>query len=159
MAGASLPRPAVFNPTLRTSSLPYQIATNRVADWIGARLVPSTSCPRPGASNPTTARTVSMKAAHPDRRGRTVVFLEVDLGNYSRERILGKFRAFRASERARCILFVTPSPERAQLVVDWIGETALDEVQALSFDELRAGTLDPGTEPIREAGRADGLAA
>ena len=29
-----------FNPTLRTDSLPHQIATSRFADWPGVRLVP-----------------------------------------------------------------------------------------------------------------------
>jgi hypothetical protein len=102
-------------------------------------------------------------AAGPGRRqGSDLVFLEVDLGSYSRERVLGKVRAFRESERARSILIVTPTPERAQIVVasvrDAYGPAALDEMRPLSFEEVQGGMLDPGTEPLVR-GEADALVA
>lgn len=152
-----------FNPTLRTESLPHQIATNRVADWLGARLVPEHLLPVRSRAELQHRPDGVYEAELPDSKGRDLVFLEVDLGSYSRERMLGKVAAFRASERARSILIVTPTPERAQLVTEWVrdayGPAALDEVQALSFDEVKAGMLDPGTEPIRRGSADDRFAA
>jgi hypothetical protein len=43
-------------------------------------------------------------------------------------------------------------------VRDAYGQAALDEVQALSLDELRSGMLDPGTEPL-QGGAPERLAA
>lgn len=141
-----------FNPTLRTDSLPHQIATNRVVDWLGARLVPEHLLPVRSRAALQHRPDGVYEAARPDAKGRDLVFLEVDLGSYSRERMLGKVAAFRASDRARSILIVTPTPERAQLVTEWVrdayGPAALDEVQALSFEEVKAGMVDPGTEPL-----------
>jgi hypothetical protein len=58
--------------------------------------------------------------------------------------------------------FTTPTSERARLVVAWVrddyGQAVLDEVQALSLDELRSGMLDPWTEPLQLDGASDGLA-
>jgi hypothetical protein len=133
-----------FNPTLRTESLPHQIATNRVADWLGARLVPEHLLPARFRAELQHRPDGVYEAARADARGRDLVLLEVDLGSYSRERLLGKVRAFRESERARSILIVTPTAERGQLVVAWVrdayGPAGLAEVQALPFDEVRAGT-------------------
>jgi hypothetical protein len=141
-----------FNPILRETSIPHQVATNRVGDWLGARLIPEHLLPvhQPGAQRH--RPDAIYRAAAADSAGRQLVFLEVDLGHYNRQRILGKVDAFLAHEHARSILFVCPTPERAAVVSGWIreqyGEGVMDRIQPLSFDQVReGGWLDPGTEP------------
>lgn len=141
-----------FNIALRDTSMPHQIATNRVGDWLGARLIPEHLL-SPHAPDAQRHRPDAVyRAAQPDSAGRQLVFLEVDLGWYSRQRILGKVDAFLARPDARSILFVTPTPERAALIGDWIraehGDTMMRRIQPLTFAQIReGGWLDPGTEP------------
>jgi Replication-relaxation len=141
-----------FNPTLRESSIPHQVATNRVGDWLGARLIPEHLLPVHAPNAQRHRPDAVYRAATPDAAGRQLVFLEVDLGHYSRQRVLGKVDAFLAHPGARSILIVSPTEERSTAVADWIreqyGEAIMDRVQPLTFDQVReGGWLDPGTEP------------
>ena len=91
------------------------------------------------------------------------MFLEVDLGHYSRQRILGKVDAFLDHPDARSILFVAHNERRSSITSQWIrekyGEAIMDRVQPLTFDQIReGGWLDPGTEPA-QGPDADALAA
>ena len=91
--------------------------------------------------------------ARPDADGRTLVLVEVDLGNYTRQRILGKLRTFLANEESRAAIFVTPTAERAQQIAGWIrarhGDGVMRRVQVLTLDELRDGQLlDPELSPV-----------
>jgi hypothetical protein len=45
-----------FSARLRETSMPHQIATNRVGDWLGARLLPEHLLPAPGRDGTATAR-------------------------------------------------------------------------------------------------------
>lgn len=88
-----------FNPTLRDSSIPHQILVNRVADWLGADLIPEHLLPmsskeqwRHKPDGVYTALT-PREDTHPTRT-LPMIWLEVDLGHYSRDRIKGKVRAF-----------------------------------------------------------------
>jgi hypothetical protein len=141
-----------FSATVRETSLPHQIATNRVADWLGAALTPEHLLPAADAKATRHRPDGVYDAAQPDAHGRTLVFLEVDLGHYSRERILGKVSAFLDHPRARSILIVSPNRDRSRLVSSWVrdayGEAIIGQVQPLTFDQLRDGSyLRPGTEP------------
>jgi hypothetical protein len=144
--------PRRFSPTLRETSMPHQIATNRVGDWLGARLIPEHLLPVHAQNAQRHRPDAVYRAVAPDAQGRQLVFLEVDLGHYSRQRILGKVDAFLAHPAARSILFVTPTQERAAVVSTWIreqyGEGIMGRIQPLTFDQIReGGWLDPGTEP------------
>jgi Replication-relaxation len=141
-----------FSATLRETSMPHQVATNRVGDWLGARLLPEHLLPvhQPGSQRH--RPDALYRAAAPDSAGRQLVFLEVDLGHYSKQRILGKVDAFLAHEQARSILFVCPTAERAAAISGWIrdtyGEALMERIQPLTFDQIReGGWLDSGTEP------------
>jgi hypothetical protein len=141
-----------FNPILRETSIPHQVATNRIGDWLGARLIPEHLLPVHAPNAQRHRPDAVYRAAAPDAHGRQLVFLEVDLAHYSRQRILGKIDAFLAHPQARSILFVSPTEERSTAVAEWIreryGEAIMDRVQPLTFDQIReGGWLDPGTEP------------
>ena len=141
-----------FSPTLRESSIPHQIATNRVGDWLGARLLPEHLLPVHAPNAQRHRPDAVYRAASPDASGRRLVFLEVDLGHYNRQRILGKVDAFLGHPDARSILFVSNTSERSAVVTAWIreqyGEGIMGRVQPLTFDQIReGGWLDPGTEP------------
>jgi hypothetical protein len=141
-----------FNPTLRASSLPHQIATNRVADWLGAELQPEHLLPARGAEAARHRPDGVYEAAARDAQGRGLVFLEVDLGHYTRERLLGKVRAFLDDRLARSIVIVSPDRDRSRLVSSWVrdayGEAIIGRVQPLTFAQvLEGGYLRDGTEP------------
>lgn len=142
-----------FNPTLRAASLDHQIVTNRVGDWLGAELRHEHLLPAHGNGDAFRHRPDAVfTAAQADAQGRRTVFLEVDLGHYSRERILGKVKAFLSDTDARTIVFASPTPARAALVNSWIrdiyGDAIGQRMQTLTFDQLQAGGyLHPGAEP------------
>lgn len=152
-AGAEAFRGRRFNPTLRHTSIDHQIMTNRVGDWLGAQLRPEHLLPAPGGGDAFRHRPDAVyTASKPDAEGRQLVFLEVDLGHYSRERILGKVNAFLDSRDARSILLVAPTRERARVIGGWVrdtyGEEIVNRVQPLTFEQVReGGYLRPGTEP------------
>jgi protein involved in plasmid replication-relaxation len=152
-----------FSATLPDSSMPHQIATNRVGDWLGARLLPEHLLPvhKPNAQRHRPDGVY--RCAAPDGMGRRLVFLEVDLGHYSRQRILGKIDAFLDHPDARSILFVSQTERRSAITAQWIreqyGEAIMGRVQPLTFEQIcEGGWLDPGTEPA-QGPDADALAA
>jgi hypothetical protein len=112
--GAEAFRGRRFNPTLRASSIDHQIMTNRVADWLGAELTPEHLLPAGGRGDAYRHRPDGIyTAAAADAFGRQLVFFEVDLGHYSRDRLLGKVTAFLKHPEGRGMLIVSPRPMRA----------------------------------------------
>jgi Replication-relaxation len=150
-----------FNPILRDSSIPHQIATNRIADWLGAQLLPEHLLPAPSAEAARHRPDGMYEVAQSDRSGRAMVLLEVDMGHYSRARILGKVAAFLEHRRALAVLFACPNEQRATLVERTIRERydeyVLERITVRTFEQLRAGArpiaydepLDPA--PRRES--------
>lgn len=135
-----------FNPTLRDSSIPHQILVNRVADWLGADLTPEHLLPMTSkeqwrhkpdgvyqALNP-------REDSHPTRT-RAMVWLEVDLGHYSRERIKGKLRAFHADEEAGHLLLVTHTAARANQIARWLNTERFG--RAITIASLTELIADP----------------
>ena len=151
--GAEVFRGRRFNPTLRRESLDHQIITNRVGEWLGAELRHEHLLPAPGKGAAFRHRPdATYTAAVPDQHGRRTVFLEVDLGHYSRERILGKVQAFLTTDDGRNMLIVSPTPERAGTIGLWLrdryGEAITARTQSLTFEQINAGGyIRPGTEP------------
>lgn len=73
--------------------IPHQLAVNRVADWLGTPLTAPRRAPRDhygGRHEPDGA----YHASQADDEGRRLVLVEVDLGHYSRKRIIAKMRTF-----------------------------------------------------------------
>lgn len=128
---------------LADPSIPHQLAVNRVGDWLRARLIGEHLLDLAGRDR--RHRPDAAFHARQDADGRTLVLVEVDLGNYTRSRILGKLRTFLASEESRGAIFVTPTAERAQQIAGWIrtrhGDSVMRRVQVLTFTELRDGQL------------------
>lgn len=128
----------------------HQLATNRVGDWLGATLLPESEA---GSSLDRRHRPDGAYAVAPDEAGRDLVLVEVDLGHYSRTRVLAKALALTEHPRARGLVFATPDRDRARLVARWIREAygpALSErLEIFSFAELEAGArLAPELQPI-----------
>ena len=156
-AGAELRgRPARGD--LTDSSIPHQLAVNRTGDWLHARLIGEHLLENPGKDR--RHRPDAAYHARPDAEGRTLVLVEVDLGNYTRSRILGKLRTFLANEESRGAIFVTQDAARAEQITGWIrarhGDGVMRRVQVLTFDELRDGQLlDPQLAPVVTNPRGD----
>ena len=136
---------------LTDPSIPHQLAVNRVGDWLHARLIGEHLLDPAGRDR--RHRPDGAYHARPDADGRTLVLVEVDLGNYTRQRILGKLRTFLANEESRAAIFVTPTAERAEQIAGWIrarhGDGVMRRVQVLTLDELRDGQLlDPELSPV-----------
>jgi hypothetical protein len=127
-------------------------------DWRWHRVAPdgvayqSTGCQRLTGAVLATAPTASPRPSRPDAHGRNLVFLEVDLGHYSRERVLGKVKAFLDNPDARSIVLVTRTRERARRLGDWVrayGRGVMRRVQPLTFERVKTGgVLRRGTEPL-----------
>ena len=137
-------------PTLRDTSVPHQLAVNRVGDALGVQLIPEHALELRGVEH--RHRPDGAYRSHPDELGRDLVFVEVDLGHYSRARLLGKLRAFLDHGDARSILIAAPTEQRAELIAQWAreryGNHVIDRVQLFTIAELHAGArLAPGTEP------------
>ena len=137
---------------LTDSSIPHQLAVGRVGDWLGTRLIGEHLLDCAGKHR--RHRPDAAYHAHPDADGRTLVLVEVDLGNYTRQRILGKLRTFLANEESRGAIFVSPDTARAEQVAGWIrarhGDGVMRRVQVLTLDELRDGQLlDPDLSPAQ----------
>lgn len=144
---------------LSEASIPHQLAVNRVGDWLGARLIGEHQIE--GAGKDRRHRPDAAYLAAPDDQGRDLILVEVDLGNYTRARILGKVATFLTNDNARAALIVTPDQDRAAKVAAWIrqahGDGVMRRLKVLTFDEVRdARLLDPdlapaGAQPTRSA--------
>jgi hypothetical protein len=140
-------------PALSARSIPHQLAVNRVGDALQTPLIGEHLLHAGGERR---HRPDAAYRCAPDERGRDLVFLEVDLGHYSRARVLGKVGTFLEHPHARSIIFATPTEERAALVGAWIrhahGPAVMQRVQLLTLAELAHGAaLDPGTEPAERS--------
>lgn len=151
-AVAALRRRSLAGSTLRGRSvkveiaepaIPHQLAVTRIADILGAGVTAEHLLE--GAPAHRRHRPDAAYLSQPDRRGRSIVMLEVDLGHYSRQRILGKVEAFLADPDAKAVLFACPTDLRAGWVARAIrevhGEQAMDRIQILSFHQIREGRL------------------
>jgi hypothetical protein len=140
-----------LNPSLPETSIPHQLAINRVADALRTPLLPEHLLDvRAGVER--RHRPDAAYRCRRDERGRDLVFVEVDLGHYSRARVRAKVQTFLEHPEARAILFATPDAARADEVARWIrdshGAAVMGRVQVLTFAELEGGgRLDPGTDP------------
>lgn len=129
---------------LSAAHVEHQLATNRVGDWLGARLMSEWQAV---AGLDRRRRPDGAYRAAPDKQGRELVLVEVDLGHYTRHRILEKTQGFLEHPDARDIILATPSGERADLVARWIrdayGPAVMDRVHVLAFAELKRGVAIP----------------
>lgn len=148
---AALRRRSLAGSTLRGRSvrrdidetaIPHQLAVNRVADLLGTTLIAEHLIELQGDRR---HRPDATYTAAPDQTGRSTVMLEIDLGHYSRKRILGKLQTFLADPDAKGVLFACPTQERAAWVARTLreahGDRIMDRVQALSFAQVREGRL------------------
>jgi hypothetical protein len=128
-----------WNPTLRDASIPHQVAVNRLGRMIGARLLPEHLLPvveKDGAKHRPDA---VIEGVAYDGQTR-LIGIEVDLGHYSRERILGKHKTWRSYPDAATLVFVVPDQQRAARVQGWLGEPS-HHVKVLTFDQMRAEVM------------------
>lgn len=131
----------------------HQLATNRVADALGVRLMSEHEAAvgldkdydkhRPDGAYRTLA----------DNKDRDLILVEIDLGHYSHSRLLEKAWASLTHERARAMLIVTPTVERADQVRSWVwsevGSNLLDRFTICTFEELRSpATLRLEHQPV-----------
>ena len=127
---------------LDDTAIPHQLAVNRVADLLGTTIVAEHLIELRGDRR---HRPDATYTAAPDDNGRSTVMLEVDLGHYSRKRILGKLSTFLADPDAKGVLFACPTQERAawvaQILRDSRGDRIMDRVQVLSFYQIQEGRL------------------
>ncbi|MEI2700853.1 MAG: replication-relaxation family protein [Baekduia sp.] len=124
------------------AAIPHQLAVNRVADLLGTTLIAEHLIELSGDRR---HRPDATYTATPDETGRSTVMLEIDLGHYSRKRILGKLATFLADSDAKGVLFACPTQERAAWVARTLrqarGDRIMDRVQVLSFHQIREGRL------------------
>lgn len=128
---------------LSDASIPHQLAVNRLGDWLGADLIGEHQIE--GAGNDRRHRPDAAYRTTPDKSGRDLVLLEVDLGNYTQTRILGKVATFLTNDHARAAIIVTPDQHRAAKVAAWIrqahGDSVAGRLKVLTLDEVKDGRL------------------
>lgn len=124
------------------AAIPHQLAVNRVADLLGTPLIAEHLIELQGDRR---HRPDATYTAAPDETGRSTVMLEIDLGHYSRKRILGKLTTFLADPDAKGVLFACPTQDRAAWVAHTLrearGDRIMDRVQVLSFYQIQEGRL------------------
>ncbi len=144
---------------LGEASIPHQIITNRVCDWLGAHAMPEHLLPpvRPINGRPGPRPDAIYQAREADADDRKLVWLEVDLGHYNKQRIIQKVTAGVRDEESRFLLIACPTPERKKQVLSMIiqrfDHNLWDHVAVMSFDEIRAGEApdnNPGLLPTDE---------
>lgn len=108
-----------WNPTLRDSSIPHQIVVNRLAGKIGGAAIPEHLLPVPGKNAARNRPDAVIEGVDVAGRAR-MLGLEVDLGHYSRDRIVGKAEAWRTYPEAGPLLIVVPDVARANKVNRWV---------------------------------------
>lgn len=134
-----------WNPTLRDASIPHQVVVNRLGRELGIPLVPEHLLPvvdRNGARNRPDAVVEGV-----DRHGECVQLgFEVDLGHYSRERILGKLKAWRAIPDRGYLVFIVPDDTRAQKLQSWLDDQrgAIVHTRQSFTDEITRAQTDAG---------------
>ena len=119
----------------------HQLATNRVADTLGVRLMSEEQAADGLEPLYKKHRPDGAYRALADQKGRDLILVEIDLGHYSRARIVQKAWASLNHEHARAMLFVVPTEERAAQVRGWVwndtGYSLMDRFDICTFRELR----------------------
>lgn len=132
---------------LAPSAIPHQIVTNRVADWLGATVLPEHLVPLPPRTRydnkPRQRPDAVYQTAAPDERGADLVYLEVDLGHYNRKRIIEKVRAALIEPRVRMLLIACPVDSRegqlCRIIREHFGENIWGRVDVMTFAALQGG--------------------
>lgn len=111
-----------FNPTLRDSSIPHQLVVNRVCDLLQVDAIPEHLLPVAADKDamrhkPDAAWERNVNESEP---WKNKVLLEVDLGHYSRERVLGKLRSFVNRPDGLSMVIVVPTTRRQEEVKSWV---------------------------------------
>lgn len=122
-----------WNPTLRDASIPHQVVVNRLGQQLGASMLPEHLLPvldKNGARNRPDAVVEGVALDGATR----MLGIEVDLGHYSRERVVGKLDAWGSYPDRGTLVFVVPDVSRAERVRGWIGGARGAKV--LTFEEL-----------------------
>ncbi len=149
---------------LSEPSIPHQIVTNRVCDWLGAKVVPEHLLPPvPGDGRSSSKRRVRPDAVYEARgnyEGRTRVWVEVDLGHYNRSRIIEKVVA--AGEDSSVFLLIAcPTPAREQwlerVVVGRFGREIWQRIDVKTFAALRRGLAPSLEEALRPSEEPPGI--
>lgn len=135
----------------------HQLATNRVAEILGVQLE---ELPETGKRGQDRHHPDGYYFTEPDQRGRDRVLVEIDLGHYSRDRIMAKTIGFLSHGQARSILFVTTTTERAHLVARWnrehYGSEVMQRIDVCSIAELKAARDTFAPKAISQAtGRSE----
>ncbi len=99
LAGSVL-RGRSINGDLDQAAIPHQLAGNRIGRLLDTRLTADHLIEVTGDRR---HRPDATYTADPDDRGRTIVTLEIDLGHYSRKRILGKLVTFLTDPDTRSV--------------------------------------------------------
>lgn len=122
-----------WNPTLRDASIPHQVAVNRLGQQLGASMLPEHLLPvldKNGARN----RPDAVVEGVVMDGGTRMLGIEVDLGHYSRERVVGKLDAWRSYPDGGTLVFVVPDRARAERVRGWLDRAR--DATVLTFEEL-----------------------
>lgn len=143
---------------LNEPSIPHQIMTNRVCDWMGARAIPEHLLPpvpyEPGKKQrPAGSRPDAVFQAREGINGANLVWLEVDLGHYNQKRILEKVKAFSEDRESCYLLLACPTKSREAWLVNVLlkefGGEIWDRVDIRTFEQLRAGAAPGHDERLR----------
>jgi len=131
-------------------SIPHQIVTNRVCDWLRADPVAEHLQPRWIRRDGKELKhkpDAFYECRKPDEQGRRLVLLEVDLGHYTRQRILEKVEALSDVQEARFLLLATTTKARQlklqKVIQKEFGLAIWDRVDVMCFAELQSNTA-PG---------------
>jgi hypothetical protein len=139
LAGSTL-RGRSIKGDLDDAAIPHQLAVNRVGELLGTPLLADHLVEVTGDRR---HRPDATYTAHPDHGGRSTVMLEIDLGHYSRKRILGKLATFLADPDTTGVLFACPTQERANWIARTLrearGDRIMDRVQVLTFEQIHEG--------------------
>lgn len=143
---------------LNEPSIPHQIVTNRVCDWLGANAIPEHLLP-PKPYEPekkekdAQSRPDAVFRAREGRNGADLVWVEVDLGHYNQKRIAEKVKAA-GEERNVCLLLIAcPNKAREEWLVNVLlkhfGGSIWERVDVRTFAELRSGIAPDHDERLR----------
>jgi len=127
-----------WNPTLHGSSMPHQIAVNQVLDKLGAQATREHLLPTVGPAGSRSRPDATYRSRGGDGHEPVTVYVEVDLGHYSRHRIREKIAAFLSDERAGFLLLFCHNRQRERWLVGVVNELGVRE----AWRRLDLRTLD-----------------
>lgn len=145
-------------------SIPHQIVTNRVCDWLGAKVIPEHLLPQVDNEGRSTgklrARPDAVFEARGNHEGMTRVWVEVDLGHYNRNRIVEKIIA---AGRHSSVFLLIACPHRSRekwlerIIVERFGREIWQRIDVRTFESLRAGHAPGLIEELRPSDVPPGL--